>query len=67
MVIVLTAGNFGEIMENFLVDIEYDPLSGSYMACYSNGSNILLGATTYHDAVLEADMLEPENYELGYN
>ncbi len=54
-------------MENFLVDIEYDPLSGSYMACYSNGSNILLGATTYHDAVLEADMLEPENYELGYN
>ena len=54
-------------METFLVEIEYDSLSGAYMACYSDGQNILLGATTYHDAVLEADMLDIGNYELGYN
>ena len=54
-------------MINFLIGIEYDPLSEAYVACYADGQNILLGATTYHDAVLEADMLEPENYEVGYN
>lgn len=50
-------------MSNFLVDIEYDPLTGAYMACYANGTNILLGAITYHDAVLEADMIESYEYE----
>ena len=54
-------------MANFLVSVEYDSVSGSYMACFLEGQNILLGATTYHDAVLEADMLEPAEYELGYN
>ena len=54
-------------MGNFLVSVEYDSVSGAYMACFLEGQNILLGATTYHDAVLEADMLEPEEYELGYN
>jgi hypothetical protein len=54
-------------MSNFLIGIEYDPVSGGYMASYFDGQTILLGATTYQDAVLEADMLEPENYELGYN
>lgn len=54
-------------MGNFLVSIEYDALSEAYMACYADGQNILLGATTYHDAVLEADMLDVGNYELGYN
>ena len=56
-------------MANFLIEIEYDSLSGSYMACYSDGQNILLGANTYEDAVLEADLLndEVDNYELGYN
>jgi hypothetical protein len=54
-------------MSNFLIGVEYDPVSGAYMACFLDGKNILLGATEYHDAVLEADMLEPENYELGYN
>jgi hypothetical protein len=54
-------------MSNFLIGVEYDPVSGAYMACFLDGQNILLGATEYHDAVLEADMLEPENYELGYN
>ncbi len=50
-------------MDNFLVDIEYDPLYNSYLACYSNGQVIQLGATTYHDAVLEADTIEPYEYE----
>jgi hypothetical protein len=54
-------------MDNFLISVEYEPVSESYMACYSNGANILLGANTYHDAVLEADMLDVENYERGYN
>lgn len=50
-------------MNNFLIGIEYDPLSEAYMACYADGQNILLGAATYHDAVLEADMIEPYEYE----
>lgn len=56
-------------MDNFMIGIEYDSLSGAYMACYSDGQNILLGANTYEDAVLEADLLsnEVDNYELGYN
>lgn len=54
-------------MSNFLIGVEYDAVSESYMACFFEGQNILLGATTYHDAVLEADMMEPEHYELGYN
>jgi hypothetical protein len=37
------------------------------MANFYQGQCILLGATSYHDAVLEADMLEPEEYEVGYN
>lgn len=50
-------------MDNFLVDIEYDPVYNSFMACYSNGVVIQLGANTYHDAVLEADTIEPYDYE----
>lgn len=45
-------------MNDFLIEIVYEPVYGSYMACYSNGQNILLGATTYEDAVMETDMLE---------
>ena len=44
---------YGHIMDNFLIEIVYEPV-----ACYSNGQNILLGATTYEDAVMETDMLE---------
>jgi hypothetical protein len=45
-------------MDNFLIEIVYEPVYGHYMACYSSGYNIMLGATTYEDAVLEADMME---------
>ena len=50
-------------MDNFLIDIVYDELTGSYVACYADGQNILLGATNYHDAVLEADQLVVADYE----
>ena len=50
-------------MDNFLIEIEYDPLSGAYVACYADGQNILLAATNYHDAVLEADQLVVADYE----
>ena len=50
-------------MDNFLVDIEYDSVYNTYMACYSNGIVIQLAAGTYHDAVLEADSIEPYEYE----
>lgn len=49
-------------MDNFLININYEPVTGSYMACYADGQNILLGANTYHDAVLEADLINPEEY-----
>jgi hypothetical protein len=49
---------------NFLISIEYDSVSNNYMACYFNGQNVLLGASTYHDAVLEADSISPEELEL---
>jgi hypothetical protein len=54
-------------MSNFLISVDYNPDSGAYMASFLDGQTILLNATDYHDAVLEADMLEPKNYELGYN
>ena len=49
-------------MENFLIEVERDPVSGTYMACYANGQNIQLGGNTYQDAVLEADLINPEEF-----
>lgn len=54
-------------MANFLISVEHDLISGGYMACFAEGQVILLNATNYHDAVLEADMIEPHEYEVGYN
>ena len=53
-------------MANFLISIERDESSGSYIACFLHGQTIVLNATTYQDAVLEVDMLEPD-FEVGYN
>lgn len=50
-------------MMNFFTGVEYDPISGSFMACYAEGQVIQLGAASYEDAVLEADMIEPDEYE----
>lgn len=49
-------------MDNFFTGIEYDPFTGSYMACYADGTVIGLDANNYEDAVLEADMIEPHEY-----
>ncbi len=50
---------------NFLIGIEYNPSNGSYTACLADGQNILLNAATYEDAVLEADMIDLDLYEMG--
>lgn len=44
-------------MDTFLIEIEHNTEADTYVACYSDGANIVLSATNYHDAVLEADML----------
>jgi hypothetical protein len=49
-------------MSEFLIDIEYNPVSNNYNAVYSNGKVIQLGASTYKDAVLEADLINVEEY-----
>lgn len=54
-------------MSNFLISVDYDQSSQRYMACFFEGQVILLNANTYQDAVLEADHLIPEEYEVGYN
>lgn len=54
-------------MDNFLISVDYDSTTNVYMASFFEGQTIVLSATTYHDAVLEADMIEPHTYELGYN
>ena len=49
-------------MNDFLIGVEYDAASNTYVACYSNCVNIPLAATSYEDAILEADMIEPYEY-----
>jgi hypothetical protein len=46
------------IMNNFLIDIELLP-NGTYVANFMEGT-VVLNATNYHDAVLEADLIAPE-------
>jgi len=54
-------------MDNFLVRVEYDPGTNNYYAQFADGDTVNLNATNYHDAVIEADQINPTNYELGYN
>ena len=54
-------------MSNFLIDVAYDPGTGNYYAQFADGDTVNLNAANYHDAVLEADQINPCNYELGYN
>ncbi len=49
-------------MSDFLIEIEYNPVSNNYSAIYSNGKVIELGASTYQDAVLEANLINIEEY-----
>ena len=48
-------------MDDFLIDVEYD--GNSYVANYFSGKTIQLDATNYHDAIMEADTLNVEEYE----
>ena len=54
-------------MSNFLISVDYDPVTQGYMACFFEGQVIVLNANTYQDAVLEADHIIPEDYQVGYN
>jgi hypothetical protein len=47
-------------MENFLIGIEQNKTSGEFVACYAEGQDIALNADNYHDAVVEADLLDIE-------
>ncbi len=51
-----------KIVSDFLIEIEYNPVSNNYSAIYSNGKVIELGASTYQDAVLEANLINIEEY-----
>jgi len=46
---------------SFLIDIQQTP-AGEWVANFSDGA-IVLHASNYHDAVLEADLLMAENTE----
>lgn len=45
-------------MENFLINVEKDEVTGIFVACYLNGDDVVLEAATYEDAVLEADLAQ---------
>ena len=49
-------------MQDFLIGLEHTESQG-YVANFFSGASIQLGATTYHDAVLEADMLTQVDLE----
>ena len=42
-------------MDNFLINVQLDNSSGNYVAVMADGNDIFLSATTYEDAVIEAD------------
>lgn len=45
-------------MDNFIIDIKFDEDYNSYIAQFADGETVVLDATNYHDACLEADMLD---------
>ena len=52
--------NGDRTMENFLIGIKQNETSGEFVACYAEGQDIALNADNYHDAVVEADLLDIE-------
>jgi hypothetical protein len=48
---------------DFFIGIEYDAVSNCYTACYSSGKTVQLSAANYHDAVLESDLIDINDYE----
>jgi hypothetical protein len=45
-------------MENFIIDIKFDELYNAYVAEFADGEVVVLDATNYQDAVMEADMID---------
>lgn len=45
------------MMDNFLINVEFDESANSFTANFANGEMVRLDAHNYHDAVLEADLL----------
>ena len=45
--------------------MERDQISGQYTAIFSDGQRIPMNSTSYQDAVLEADTLEPPDILLS--
>jgi hypothetical protein len=52
-------------MSDFLIDVTYDTRLDSWIASYSNGSDIALYANSYQDAVLEADLLDATEFQIA--
>ena len=44
-------------MDNFLIGVDYETTTATYMARFADGGNVALASNTYEDAVLEADQL----------
>jgi hypothetical protein len=44
-------------MDNFLIGVDYDIETATYIAMFADGGNVKLESTTYEDAILEADQL----------
>lgn len=47
-------------VENFLIDVQADQLSGTFQAVFADGLTVELDSNNYQDAVLEADLLQVE-------
>jgi hypothetical protein len=45
-------------VDNFLINVEFDKNSGTFRACFVSGPDVELDANNYHDAVLEASIIE---------
>jgi hypothetical protein len=50
-------------MDNFIIDIKFDEDYSSYIATFSDGDIVVLDASNYQDAVMEADMLDMVEFQ----
>ena len=44
-------------MDNFLIGVDYNTETATYIAMFADGGNVKLESTSYEDAILEADQL----------
>lgn len=50
-------------MSNFIIDIKFDETYNSYVVDMADGQVVVLDATNYQDACLEADMLDMMEFQ----